>query len=53
MPALARQIGTTAPTDITQQLLVWLKAHGVSTIQDSPEQKLKLFTLSDVNKREK
>ncbi|MGH7373272.1 MAG: hypothetical protein ACREJY_03515 [Candidatus Rokuibacteriota bacterium] len=81
--ALASQIGTTAPTGITQQLLVrslerglsrldlarisgkpvalevavqagnegfvkdfvttWLKAHGVRTVQDSPEQKLKLF----------
>jgi hypothetical protein len=81
--ALATQIGTTAPTGITQQLLVrslerglsrldlarisgkpvalevavqagnegfvkdfvttWLKAHGVRTVQDSPEQKLKLF----------
>jgi len=81
--ALASQIGTTAPTGITQQLLVrslergltrldlaringkpvalevavqagnegfvkdfvttWLKARGVRTVQDSPEQKLKLF----------
>jgi len=81
--SLASQIGTTAPTGITQQLLVrslerglsrldlarvsgkpvalevavqagnegfvkdfvatWLKAHGVRTVQDSPEQKVKLF----------
>ncbi len=81
--SLANQIGTTAPTGITQQLLVrslerglsgldlarisgkpvalevavqtgnegfvkdfvttWLKARGVRTVQDSPEQKLKLF----------
>jgi len=81
--SLASQIGTTAPTGITQQLLVrsleralsrldlartsgrpvalevavqagnesfvkdfvttWLKAHGVRTVQDSPEMKLKLF----------
>lgn len=81
--SLASQIGTTAPTGITQQLLLrslerglsrldlarisgkpvalevavqagnegfvkdfvttWLKAHGVRTVPDSPEQKLKLF----------
>lgn len=81
--ALATQIGTTAPTGITQQLLVrslerglsrldlarisgkpvalevavqagnegfvkdfvttWLKAHSIRTVQESPEQKLKLF----------